>query len=137
MKNFAGYEESGMKGKGPKYAEVEESDFLKSEKSTSESRENRLLNIGKADFLKSEKSTSESQKSRPLEVENTDPNYTNNNYTENNYNNLIYPSEQLKGQEADDGSDGMEQINAYRELVRENLRYDYHMQGNISNLVYL
>ena len=153
VKNFAGYEESGMKGKEPKYAEVEESDFLKSEKptsesrenrllnigetdflksekSTSESRENRLLNIGKTDFLKSEKSTSESRKSRPLEVGKTDPNYTNNNYTENNYNNLIYPSEQLKGQEADDGSDGMEQVNAYRELVRENLRYDYHMQGN-------
>lgn len=107
VKNFAGYEESGMKGKEPKYAEVEESDFLKSEKSTSESR-----------------------KSRPLEVGKTDPNYTNNSYTENNYNNLIYPSEQLKGQEADDGSDGMEQVNAYRELVRENLRYDYHMQGN-------
>ena len=64
--------------------------------------------------MKSEKSTSESRKSRPLEVGKTDPNYTNNNYTENNYNNLIYPSEQLKGQEADDGSDGMEQVIAYK-----------------------
>ncbi len=113
--------------------EAEKADFKKSEKPTSRGRESRLQEVEKTDFKKSEKSTSRSRKIELQEVGKTDSNYNNINYNENSYNNLIYQS----WENSADMTDEMDKINAYMQIIRENIEYDYyvnHAQKHVREL---
>lgn len=98
------------------------------EKSEWESVE--VENAQKRDVLEEEKTfTSASKETELLEVKNFDPNYNNNSYT--NQNNTeesniypIYPS----GNQREDRTDTIDEINAYIELIKENIAYEHHMK---------
>mgnify|MGYP002518428813 CR=1 FL=1 len=104
--------------------EVGKTEFKKSEKPNSGSRENRIQEVGKTEFSRSEKPDSGSRKNRIQEVGKTDPNYNNTNYTDLNYNDQINPSCVTEM----NAMDGMEAANRYIELIKENIEYECHMK---------
>ena len=79
--------------------------------------------VGKTDFLKSKKQTSRLPKNRSQEVGKIDSNHTEINKTEYNHTEYqsIYPEKPAE-------MDMMDKINAYRDLVLENLEYDILVQ---------
>lgn len=86
--------------------------------------------VGKTDFKKSEKPTSRSTKNRPQEVGKTDPNYININKT--NRVNKSNPISSINTctqstPQGHRGYDEMDEIQAYREIVEENIGYQYLM----------
>lgn len=112
-------------------AEVGDADLQKSEKPNSRSLRSRLQEVGKTDFRNSENQTSRSGKNGLQEVGNSAPIYTNynqtdQNYTDMNYINLINQSE--SEQKKPDSMDEMEDVNAYIELIKENIEYEHHMK---------
>ena len=94
----------------------------KSEKSTSESRQN--PEVGNSDFKKSEKSTSRNRKIRLLEVGKSDPNYTDKNYTDMSYPDSIHLSIKDHGDTMPKTDESMDEIDAYMQIIRENIDYD-------------
>ncbi len=91
-----------------------------------------ISDFGKTEFKTSEKSTSRSRKNRILEVGKTDPNYNNNNYTEYSYINHINLSkteDELDRQDGlMDGIDTIDETNTYMQIIKNNIQYDYHIQ---------
>ena len=59
------------------------------------------------------------------EVQKVNPNYNKQNHTNMSYNNTINQSESEKRQSQ---IDVMDDVNAYIELIKENIEYDHHMQ---------
>lgn len=55
-------------------------------------------------------------------------NYNNTNYNDLSYNNHINQSGVESQPEKTDGIDGMDEVTAYMELIKENIEYEYHMQ---------
>jgi len=102
------------------HPEVRKSNFKKSENRTSRGSEIELQEVGKSNFKKTENRTSGGSEIELQEVRKSNSNYTNNNYTDNSYNNLIYQSSECN-------ADGMDEINAYMQIIRENIEYDYYM----------
>ena len=103
---------------------------LKSSKSyTSRSSETELQEVQKADFQKSKNFTSRSTISELAEVQKADPNYTNYNHTNqsNIDRNYINPINQ-SGSELEGEIDVMEDVNAYMEIIKENIEYEHHMK---------
>ena len=89
-------------------------------------------------FKKSKNCTSRSSEIGLPEVQKVDSNYTEQNYTDRNYTNPIYQStEEPDGEEnhasgyipvqKSDRIDVMDTANAYMELIKNNLGYDYYM----------
>ena len=110
--------------------EVGKTDFKKSEYPTLGSRENGLQEVEKSDFKGSGNQTSRSRENGLQEVGETDPNYNNTNQNNQNntdvsYNNPINQSESEKRQSQ---IDVMDDVNAYIELIKENIEYDHHMK---------
>ena len=89
--------------------------------------------VGNADLSQSEKPTYRGRECRSTEVGKTDPNYTyynNTDLSDNDMNNinLINPSGEVTEKQAD-RMDGMDVINAYTAIVKENIDYDVLIQG--------
>ena len=82
-----------------------------------ETKTQEISEVPKSDFKKSENETSRGLKTELLEVSKSDP-----NNTEDNYNNIIYTNPILSIKE--DEMDGMEEYQAYSEIIRENIEYD-------------
>lgn len=66
------------------------------------------------------------------EVQNPDTNYNNTNYSNliySNLNQINQSKKEAQGQKPDtDMMDRMEEVNAYMQLIRENIEYDHYMQ---------
>ena len=121
--DFKESEKSTSENLEERVAKVEKNSFKKSEKPISGNIENRFAKVEEVDFQKSEKSTSGSLENRLQEFGKADSNYNNNNYTNNSYNNLIYQSSECNA----DKTNEMDEINAYMQIIRENIEYDYYM----------
>ena len=104
--------------------EVRKSNFKKYEKQTSRSSEIELQEIRKPNLQKSENQTSGNSEIELAEVRESNPNYNNINYTDFNYNNPINQSEHT----ARDTRDVMQDVNAYMQIIKENIEYAHHMQ---------
>ena len=131
-------EETGQSGD---FHEVSDLNVQKSKIQTSRSSEIELQDVQNPDFQKFKKQTSGGSEIEPLEVQNSAPNYTDNSYTDGNYNNpIIQSGEQPEPAAADPGEnredaaerkedqDVMGDVNAYMEIIKENIEYDYHMK---------
>ena len=89
----------------------------------------KITEVGKSDFKKSENRTSRSPEIEPQEVGESNPNYTNYNHTNqsNIDRNYINPINQ-SGSELEGEIDVMEDVNAYMEIIKENIEYEHHMK---------
>ena len=153
VKNFAAVSDinpENTAANADKSTEVQNLNFKKFNNYTSGSSETEPQEVQKTDLQKFKKQTSRSSETELAEVQNTDPNYTDNNYTDysqteknqtnNNYTDMSYtnPINQSVGsmdsagsQEKDgmiDGTDTIDETNAYMALIRKNLEYEHHMK---------
>lgn len=120
----------GRDGKDGGSPEVQNLEVLKSEKRKSGGNEPQ--EVQNLDFKKSDSWTSRGLECGSQEVQKPDTNYNNTNYNDLSYNNInpINPSKE-KGQEQkpdSDRIDAMEEVNAYMQLIRDNIEYDHVMQ---------
>lgn len=106
--------------------EVGKTDFKRSEKPTSRSQESRLQEVGKTDFKDSDNQTSGGRENELQEVGKPAPNYTDYNNTDMSYNNPINQSGDPE--QRNDKIDVMEDVNAYIELIKQNIEYEHHMK---------
>lgn len=118
---------------GSRSPEVRKAEVKTSEKPKSEVLENRSPEVGKTEAQRSEKPKSGVLECRSTEVGKTDPNNTYYNNTDNSDNdmnniNLINPSGEVTEKQAD-RMDGMDVINEYTAIVKENIDYDVLIQG--------
>ena len=124
--------EPETEGREPQFDEVGTADLSQSEKSTYRGRKNRPTVVDKTDLSWSEKPTYRGREYRSPEVGKTDPNdtyYNNTDLSDNDRNNihLINPlSEEIKRQNG--RMDGMDVINAYTAIVKDNIDYDTLIQ---------
>ena len=130
--NFATAEETEKEAANTDVStEVGKTDFKKSEKPTSGGQENRLQEVGKSDFKKSENLTSGGRENRPQEVGNSDSNYNYKNNTDFSNTNPIYLSDQEAETETrgpdPDRKDPMDDVNAYVQLVKDNIEYENYI----------
>jgi len=117
-------------------AEDGEAELQKSEKPTSRSLRSRLQEVGKTDFKDSDNQTSGSRKNGLQEVGESAPNYNNTSYNNQSYTDMshINPiSQSESGESQTDGTDRMEETNAYIELIKENIEYEHHMANDSWN----
>ena len=131
VKNFATLKEEKEPSNADDSTEVGKTDFKKSEKPTSRGQKNRLQEVGESDSKKSENQTSVGRENRPQEVGKSDPNYNYKNNTDFSNTNPIYLSDQDAETETrgpdPDKIDSMDDVNAYMELVKENIEYDHYI----------
>lgn len=124
--------EPETEGRELQFDEVGTADLSQSEKSTYRGRKNRPTVVDKTDLSWSEKPTYRGREYRSPEVGKTDPNdtyYNNTDLSDNDRNNihLINPSsEETKRQNG--RMDGMDVINAYTAIVKDNIDYDTLIQ---------
>ena len=106
--------------------EVKRFNFKKQKNLTSGSKESELQEVKESDLKRERKLTSESKESVPQEVKDFFPNYNNFNYNDMNYTNPINQS----GNESktEKRIDLMDDVNAYIELIKENIEYEHHMK---------
>lgn len=151
VKNFASFEED-MEEKETADAdvstEVKDFNFKKQNNLTFGSKKSELPEVKNLDFRRERNLTSGSKEAEPLEVKDLAPNYTYINQTKKSQNNMsdtnpIYQSEDMPSGEENhpegyvpmqksDRIDVMDSANAYMEIIRENLEYDFHMQHDSS-----
>ena len=131
VKNFAtiGEAEEETPANADVSTEVQDLNLKSSKSYTSRSSETAVQEVQKADFQKSKNFTSRSTISELAEVQKADPNYTNYNHTnqsniDRNYINRINQS----GSELEGEIDVMEDVNAYMEIIKENIEYEHHMK---------
>ena len=74
--------------------------------------------------------TSESKETKPQEVNDFVPNYNNTNYNNQSHNDINYtnPINQSGSEDNPDRTDVMDAVNAYIELIKENIEYEHHMK---------
>lgn len=121
---------SGRDGRDGGSPEVQNLEVLKSEKWKSGGNEPQ--EVQNLDFKKSDSWTSRGSECGSQEVQKPDTNYNNTNYNDLSYNNInhINPSKE-EGQEQktdSDRMDAMEEVNAYMQLIRDNIEYDHVMK---------
>lgn len=147
VKNFASFEEN-VEEKEPADAdvstEVKDFNFKKKNNLTSGSKKSELPEVKNLDFRRERNLTSGSKEAEPLEVKDFAPNYTYINQTDKSQNNMSYTNpiyqsgdvpageenhpEGYVPEKKSDRIDVMDSANAYMELIRENLEYDFHMK---------
>lgn len=133
MKKKAEPMEPETEGREPQFDEVGNADLSQSEKPICRGRKSRSNVVDKADLAWSEKPTYRGRECRSAEVDKTDPNYTyynNTDLSDNELNNInpINPSREETERQAD-RIDGMDVINAYTAIVKDNIDYDALIQG--------
>ena len=81
-------------------------------------------------FKKQKNLTSGSKKIELQEVNDFVPNYNNTNYNNQSHNDINYtnPINQSGSEDNPDRTDVMEAVNAYIELIKENIEYEHHMK---------
>ena len=106
--------------------EVKKFNFKKQKNLTSGSKESELQEVKESDLKRERKLTSESKEIVPQEVKDFFSNYNNFNYNDMNYTNSINQS----GNESNTEKriDLMDDVNAYIELIKENIEYEHHMK---------
>lgn len=106
--------------------EVKNFNFKKQKNLTSGSKESELQEVKESDLKRERKLTSESKEIVHQEVNDFFPNYNNFNYNDMNYTNPINQS----GNESktEKRIDLMDDVNAYIELIKENIEYEHHMK---------
>ena len=106
--------------------EVKKFNFKKQKNLTSGSKESELQEVKESDLKRERKLTSESKEIVPQEVKDFFPNYNNFNYNDMNYTNPINQS----GNESktEKRIDLMDDVNAYIELIKDNIEYEHHMK---------
>ena len=133
VKNFASTPEKTTEEK-PANAdistEVKDFNFKKQKNLTSGSKETEPQEVKEADLMRKRNFTSGNKEAELQEVNDFDPNYNNTNQNNQNnidvsYNNPINQSESEKRQSQ---IDVMDDVNAYIELIKENIEYDHHMK---------
>lgn len=75
--------------------------------------------------------TSESKETEPQEVNDFVPNYNNTNYNNQSYTDISYtnPINQSSNEsESEKKIDLMDDVNAYIELIKDNVEYEHHMK---------
>lgn len=81
--------------------------------------------VRKPNFKEFDNQTSRNSETELAEVREPNGNYNNNNYNNMSYNNPINLS-MLEAQE-DDAMDGMDEVSAYIELIKQNIEYEHFM----------
>lgn len=133
VKNFvsSGCTEPGVTDKKPENSdvstEVQNLDFQKSSNKISGNTKTKLPEVQILDFRKSKNQISGNLKNGLQEIQKLDKNYTDINNTELNYNN-INQSINLSELEKNEQMDGIDDTAKYIEQIKNNIRYDYHMQ---------
>lgn len=151
--NTQKYENQTSRSMENGFLEVPESNFQKYENQTSGSMKTTLQEVPKADFRKCENHTSGGMEIKLQEVpksncNNTDINNTEYSETECSYTDLsetdISETEAIQsnpiqsaGAMVRDRKDVIEEMNIYRELIRENIDYSYHSGEDVDELVEL
>ena len=111
-------------------AEVRKSNFKEFDNQTSRSSEIELAEIRKTNLQKFGNQTSRGSETELAEVRDANGNYNNNNYTELSYTNPINLSVQgqsMQAAQAGDAMDGMDEVSAYIELIKQNIEYEQLM----------
>ena len=134
VKNFSTITDAKTEEKtdnADKSTEVQKLNLKKSNMHTSRSSEIELQEVQDLEHQKFTMQTSRGSESELAEVHKADSIYTNynqtdQNYTDMNYINLINQSE--SEQKKPDSMDEMEDVNAYIELIKENIEYEHHMK---------
>ena len=131
VKNFATLEEGGEPESQPKSpsntdasTEVRKSNFKGFENQTSRSSEIELQEVRKPNLQVFGNQTSRGSETELAEVREANANYNNTNYTDLSYNNQSNQSES----ETEETIDAMEDVNAYIEIIKENIEYDHYMK---------
>ena len=131
VKNFATLEVGGEPESQPKSpsntdasTEVRKSNFKGFENQTSRSSEIELQEVRKPNLQVFGNQTSRGSETELAEVREANANYNNTNYTDLSYNNQSNQSES----ETEETIDAMEDVNAYIEIIKENIEYDYYMK---------
>ena len=111
--------------------EVKKFNFKKQKNLTSGSKESELQEVKKSDLKRERKLTSESKEIVPQEVNDFFSNYNNTNHNNFNYNDMNYTNPiNQSGNESktEKRIDLMDDVNAYIELIKENIEYEHHMK---------
>ena len=101
--------------------EVKKFNFKKQKNLTSGSKESELQEVKESDLKRERKLTSESKEIVPQEVKDFFPNYNDMNYT----NPINQSGNESKTEKR---IDLMDDVNAYIELIKENIEYEHHMK---------
>lgn len=126
VKNFSSVPEEKEPSNPDVSTEVKKFNFKKQKNLTSGSKESELQEVKESDLKRERKLTSESKEIVPQEVKDFFSNYNNFNYNDMNYTNSINQS----GNESNTEKriDLMDDVNAYIELIKENIEYEHHMK---------
>ena len=103
--------------------EVRKPDFKKFENQTSRSSKTELQEVRKPNLQRFGNQTSRSSETELAKVRKSNPNYNNMSNTDISYINLIQ-SNPIQSLPEQDGQNGMDRANAYREVIRENIDYN-------------
>lgn len=151
--NTQKYENQTSRSMEMEFQEVPEADFQKYENQTSGSMKNESQEVPESNFRKCENQTSGGMKTELQEVpksncNNTDINKTDNSetdYSDTEFNETdineteTIISHPIQSGEAGtlDRKDVIEEMNIYRELIREHIEYSYHAGEDVDELVEL
>ena len=137
VKNFATLEARNEPEKQPESpanidvsTEVQKPNFKEFDNQTSRNLETELAEIRKSNFKKFDNQTSRGSETELAEVREPNGNYNNNNNTDISYTNPINLSVQgqnMQAAQADDTIDGMDEVSAYIELIKQNIEYEHLM----------
>lgn len=106
--------------------EVQNLNFKKYSSQTSRSSEFELQEVQDLEYQKFKNYTSRSLEFEPTEVQKLNSNYTNINYTDISYTNPIHIN-QSKQRDNIQAIDGMDDVSAYIELIKQNIEYEQLM----------
>ena len=104
--------------------EVRKSNFKRFENQTSRSTEIELQEVRKPNLQEFGNQTSRGSETELAEVREPNANYNNTNNTDLSYNNQ---SNQSEGK-AEETIDVLDDVNAYIEIIKENIEYEHHMK---------
>ena len=109
--------------------EVKDFNFKKQKNLTSGSKKIELQEVKESDLKREKNLTSESKETEPQEVNDFVPNYNNTNYNNQRHNDINYTNHinQSGSEDNPDRTDVMDDVNAYIELIKENIEYEHHM----------
>ena len=137
VKNFATLEEGGEPESQPKSpsntdasTEVRKSNFKGFENQTSRSSEIELQEVRKPNLQVFGNQTSRGSETELAEVREPNANYNNTNYNNQSHNDINYtnPINQSGSEDNPDRIDLMDDVNAYIELIKDNIEYEHHMK---------
>ena len=134
VKNFSTITDAQTEEKSDnadKSTEVQKLNLKKSNMHTSRSSEIELQEVQDLDHQKFTMQTSRGSESELAEVHKADPIYTNYNQTNQSYTDISYtnPINQSGNEsESEKRIDLMDDVNAYIELIKDNIEYEHHMK---------